>query len=151
MVRDVAADLQLVDQAREAAGAGKLFNILVTDVETADWLVENLREQTLYLVGPGSTTAAFVDALGLPNTLLGVDAIWMTPIYPSPLRDGGYDITDFKDVHPELGEVNLKELLATWVTHDLGHIAQISRVMAKQYRQEVGPWLAYLSILNDRI
>ena len=54
-------------------------------------------------------------------------------------------------VHPELGEVNLKELLATWVTHDLGHIAQISRVMAKQYRQEVGPWLAYLSILNDRI
>ena len=50
--------------------------------------------------------------------------------------------------HPELGEVNLKQLLATWVTHDLGHIAQITRVMAKQYKDEVGPWLAYLSILN---
>ncbi len=53
-------------------------------------------------------------------------------------------------VHPDLGEVSLRHLLATWVTHDLGHIAQISRVMAKQYRQEVGPWSAYISILNDR-
>ncbi len=53
-------------------------------------------------------------------------------------------------VHPELGKVQLKELLATWVTHDLGHIAQISRVMAKQYRHEVGPWSAYISILNDQ-
>ena len=57
---------------------------------------------------------------------------------------------NLKGVHPELGEVYLKELLATWVTHDLGHIAQISRVMAKQYRHEVGPWSAYISILKDR-
>ena len=55
---------------------------------------------------------------------------------------------DRKGIHPELGEVTLKNLLATWVTHDLGHIAQISRVMAKQYKQEVGPWTAYISILN---
>ena len=51
-------------------------------------------------------------------------------------------------VHPEFGEVSLKELLATWVTHDLGHIAQISRVMAKQYSSEVGPWEKYLGILK---
>jgi len=51
-------------------------------------------------------------------------------------------------VHPEFGEVSLKELLATWVTHDLGHIAQISRVMAKQYGSEVGPWKKYLGILK---
>ena len=58
--------------------------------------------------------------------------------------------TDFekKAIHPSLGEVTLKNLLATWVTHDLGHIAQISRVMAKQYKDEVGPWIAYVSILN---
>jgi len=54
-----------------------------------------------------------------------------------------------KGIHPELGEVNLSQLLATWVTHDLGHIAQISRVMAKQYKNEVGPWAAYISILNQ--
>ncbi|WP_299337775.1 DinB family protein [uncultured Psychroserpens sp.] len=53
-----------------------------------------------------------------------------------------------KGIHPELGEVTLSQLLATWVTHDLGHIAQISRVMAKQYTSEVGPWVGYISILN---
>ncbi|MEQ9266608.1 MAG: DinB family protein [Balneolaceae bacterium] len=50
--------------------------------------------------------------------------------------------------HPEFGTVTLNELLSTWVTHDLGHIAQISRVMAKQYENEVGPWKAYLGILK---
>jgi len=53
-----------------------------------------------------------------------------------------------KGIHPELGEVTLKQLLATWVVHDLGHIAQISRVMAKQYGSEVGPWAEYLRILK---
>jgi len=50
--------------------------------------------------------------------------------------------------HPELGSVTLKELLATWVVHDLNHIAQIARVLAKRYTDEVGVWRAYLSILN---
>ncbi len=51
-------------------------------------------------------------------------------------------------IHPDFGEVTLKELLATWVVHDQSHIAQIARVMAKQYRQEVGPWNAYIPLLN---
>lgn len=51
-------------------------------------------------------------------------------------------------IHPEFGTVNLRQLLSTWVVHDLGHIAQISRVMAKQYEPEVGPWSAYLGILK---
>lgn len=51
--------------------------------------------------------------------------------------------------HPELGIVTLKQLLATWVIHDLGHVRQIVRVMAKQYRDAVGPWQAYLSILEE--
>ena len=50
--------------------------------------------------------------------------------------------------HPELGSVTLRQLLATWVAHDLGHIAQTSRVMAKRYRESVGPWRAYLPILD---
>jgi hypothetical protein len=50
--------------------------------------------------------------------------------------------------HPELGKVTLGELLATWVVHDLNHISQIARTMAKQYETEVGPWKAYLSILK---
>lgn len=58
------------------------------------------------------------------------------------------DHFNLKGIHPELGEVNLKQLLATWVTHDLGHIAQMARVMAKHYKDEVGPWEAYTPILN---
>ncbi len=54
----------------------------------------------------------------------------------------------WKGTHPELGVVNLGQLLSTWVTHDLGHIAQISRVMARQYKGEVGPWMAYIPVLS---
>jgi hypothetical protein len=50
--------------------------------------------------------------------------------------------------HPEFGTVTLRQLLATWTVHDLTHLAQIARVMAKQYAGEVGPWQAYLSILH---
>lgn len=50
--------------------------------------------------------------------------------------------------HPELGPVTLGQLLATWAVHDLSHIAQISRVMAKRCTAEVGPWRAYLPILD---
>jgi hypothetical protein len=50
--------------------------------------------------------------------------------------------------HPALGVVTLSQLLSAWVVHDLGHIRQIVRVMAKQYREEIGPWTAYLSIVN---
>jgi len=50
--------------------------------------------------------------------------------------------------HPEFGAVTLFQLLATWVAHDLGHVAQTSRVLAKQYREAVGPWRAYLPVLD---
>lgn len=53
-----------------------------------------------------------------------------------------------RGTHPELGAVTLRQLLATWVVHDLGHLAQIARVMARRHLEEVGPWRAYLSILN---
>lgn len=52
-------------------------------------------------------------------------------------------------LHPEFGKVKLGELLATWVVHDLSHIRQIVRTMAKQYETEVGPWKAYLSVFKE--
>jgi uncharacterized damage-inducible protein DinB len=55
-----------------------------------------------------------------------------------------------RGVHPELGEVTLGQLLATWVVHDLDHVGQVARTMAKVYGTTVGPWAAYLSILRDR-
>lgn len=50
--------------------------------------------------------------------------------------------------HPGLGSVSMRQLLAAWVVHDLGHVAQIARVMAKQYRQAIGPWHEYLPIVT---
>jgi uncharacterized damage-inducible protein DinB len=56
---------------------------------------------------------------------------------------------DLPGEHPTLGRVTLRQLLASWVVHDLGHIAQVARVMAKQYHSEVGPWRAFLPVLTD--
>lgn len=55
---------------------------------------------------------------------------------------------DRKGMHPVLGDLTLRNLLATWVVHDLTHIAQITRVMAKQYKTEMGPWPEFFRILN---
>ena len=52
-------------------------------------------------------------------------------------------------IHPELGTVTLGQLLATWVAHDLNHIGQIAEFMARKYKDAVGPWRAYLDILED--
>jgi hypothetical protein len=53
-----------------------------------------------------------------------------------------------RGMHPELGAVTLSQLLATWAVHDLTHLHQLSRVMAYQYRDAVGPWSAYLGVLH---
>ena len=55
---------------------------------------------------------------------------------------------DRRGLHPDLGVVTLRQLLATWVAHDLDHIAQIARVLARQYSDQVGPWRAYLRVIS---
>ena len=57
---------------------------------------------------------------------------------------------DQTGIHPEFGEVTLRQLLSTWVVHDLDHLGQIVRVMAFQYNNETGPWAAYLPILHKQ-
>lgn len=64
----------------------------------------------------------------------------------------GWALTDtelaLQGEHPAFGPVTLRQLLATWVAHDLGHIAQVARVMAKQYRDAIGPWREYLPVVD---
>ncbi len=55
-----------------------------------------------------------------------------------------------RGLHPELGSVTLGQHLATWVAHDMSHLAQVVRTMARQYTEAVGPWVAYLSVLKAR-
>ncbi len=70
-----------------------------------------------------------------------LDELLSLNLSPEQLNRGG--------IHPELGPVILSEVLSAWVVHDLGHIVQVSRVMAKQYKDEVGPWPEYLTVLNS--
>jgi hypothetical protein len=67
---------------------------------------------------------------------------WMRKLNP-----GETDL-DKKGMHPVLGEVSMRELLSSWVIHDLTHIAQITRVMAKQYKEEMGPWRQFFRIID---
>ena len=55
---------------------------------------------------------------------------------------------DKRGLHPSLGTVTLSQLLATWAAHDMTHLHQLSRIMAWQYREEVGPWSQYLGVLK---
>lgn len=65
----------------------------------------------------------------------------------------GWNLTDrelaLTGIHPEFGIVSLGQLLATWVVHDLGHVRQIARVMARRYRDDIGPWQAYLPVVSE--
>jgi hypothetical protein len=58
------------------------------------------------------------------------------------------ELLKLKGIHPELGEVDLEQLLATWVVHDLNHVRQIVEVLARKYSGNVGVWKEYLSILK---
>jgi len=68
------------------------------------------------------------------------------------LASAGLTLGDLerRGLHPELGTVTLGQLLATWVVHDLSHLAQIARILAKQHMEAVGPWMDYLPILASR-
>lgn len=74
--------------------------------------------------------------------LRGANITWLKSLH---LKE---EDLDKKGMHPSLGEVSLRNLLSTWVVHDLAHIAQATRVMAKQYKEEMGPWPEFFRILN---
>jgi hypothetical protein len=121
--------------------------------ERADWIP---RAQLILEQGPNrrfapfDRTAMFRESQGkslaqLLNEFAQLRTASLTTL-------AGWRLTDeqlaLEGEHPEFGRVTLRQLLATWVTHDLGHIAQIARVMAKQYREAIGPWRAYLPIVD---
>ncbi len=69
-----------------------------------------------------------------------LERLWELKLQPEQL--------DLQGLHPALGVVTVRQLLATWTAHDLAHILQISRVMAKRLKPEVGPWAEYLSVMR---
>jgi hypothetical protein len=69
----------------------------------------------------------------------------LTRLYSVDLQSPQLRLTG---IHPAFGPVTVRQLLATWTAHDLAHILQISRVMAKRLKEDVGPWSPYLSVMK---
>ena len=121
--------------------------------EKTDWLV---RAEIIIADNPDkdfepfSMTAHFDYAKGksLDQLLVEFEMLRIENLKKLKVMNLSDDQLLLTGIHPEFGKITLKELLSTWVAHDLGHIAQISRVMAKQYSSEVGPWRKYLGILK---
>lgn len=123
--------------------------------ERTDWI---LRARIILQFGesrafdPFDRTSMFEQSQGktLENLLDEFAAVRQENL--AALREMKLGAEDLKKtgLHPDpaLGRVTLEQLLATWVAHDLSHIAQISRTLARQYRDAVGPWRQYISILQ---
>lgn len=122
------------------------------DGERTDWVV---RAQTILARGETQpfvpynrdTSLVEADRQSLDALLRAFDAARAENV--AWLREA--DLTerdlDRTGTHPALGVVTLRQLLATWVAHDHGHVVQITRTLARLYRDEVGPWAAYLSVM----
>ena len=142
-------------QQNEGEGTWSVFDVVghLVHGETTDWIART----KIILSASGDKTfepfdrfAQERDSVGKSlNDLLGeFETLRNRNI--ETLKGLVKEQTDFnqKGIHPALGEVTLAQLLSTWTVHDLGHIAQINRIMAKQYQAEVGPWKEYLRIIN---
>ena len=87
----------------------------------------------------GKSLGELLDAFGRlrRENLIELEGMRLTP-----------ELLGRRGTHPELGAVTLRQLLSAWVVHDLGHVGQVVRAMARQYGEAVGPWRAYLNILS---
>lgn len=121
--------------------------------ETTDWITRMeiiLGSQADKKFKPFDRFAQFEDSKGktLPQLIAefkrlrkkNIAILKRKKLKPADLKKTG--------IHPKFGTVTLEQLLSTWTVHDLSHIVQIARVMAKQYSQEVGPWKEYLPLLS---
>ena len=122
--------------------------------EVADWLP---RLEIIFRAGPGvpfppfDRSAQFRDSAGktLPQLLDEFGALRRQSL--QGIRALGLDASHLglTGMHPAFGLVTVRQLIATWTAHDLAHLVQISRVMARRYQSLVGPWAEYLTVLRD--
>lgn len=121
--------------------------------ERTDWIP---RAQVVLAQRPGVTFAPFDrfaqfrESAGktlaqLLEEFAGLRAANLATVRAWNLTDRELALTG---MHPDLGPVTLRQLLATWVAHDLAHLGQVTRVMAKRYREAVGPWRAFLGVMD---
>ena len=127
----------------------------VTELERSDWPV---RLRIIMQEGPTGTFAT-VDRVRFRSTFVDTSIAELLDVFAkqreanlSELASFGITETDLdrRANHPTFGPVTLRQFLSAWTVHDLTHLNQIGRVMAKRYSEDVGPWRQYLSILRER-
>lgn len=141
-------------QANEGPGTFSAYDVVghLIHAEEADWIP---RARILLEHGESRPFEPF-DRFGHESRFAGWSLEQLLDRFAELRREGLAEIRalelteqqlDLPGRHPAFGRVSLRQLLATWAAHDLNHLGQISRVMAKRYAEEVGPWRAYLGIL----
>ena len=143
-------------QATEGAGTWSPYDVIghLIHGERTDWIprARHIMAGDSRPFEPFDRTAQFTDSQGKNLGELLVTFAELRQGNLATLLEMNLTNQDLSrwGMHPELGQVTLGQLLATWVVHDLDHVGQIARTMAKVYSESTGPWSAYLSILRDR-
>lgn len=138
------------------AGAWSAFDVVghLIHGDKTDWiprLRKIITEGDAQIFKPFDRSAFFRETEGKSLDELLTELASLRSANLDTLRDlqaRGIDV-EAVGTHPELGRVTAGELLATWATHDLGHIAQAARAMARRHGDGTGPWRAYLPVLKD--
>jgi uncharacterized damage-inducible protein DinB len=152
MLRDISPDWTSNNEGGETWSVYDIIGHLVHG-ERSDWIQRTeiiLSDKPDKTFKPFDRFAQFEESKGkLLDQLLNEFKILRLKNIEN-LRSKNLKVDDLmkKGNHPVFGEVTLSQLLSTWAVHDLNHIAQVSRVMAKQYKTDVGPWIEYLRILK---
>jgi hypothetical protein len=139
---------------REAPDAWSPYQVCghLLHVEECDWI-----DRTKVILEHGTSTVfAPVDREAGFTRFAGWSAHQLLERFASTRRTNLEDLAgllgpgdlDRRGMHPDFGEVRLSQLLATWVVHDLNHVNQIVKTMAKRYADAVGPWRAFLPLLD---
>ena len=152
MLKDLPAAWTSVN---EGPGTWSVYDIIghLIEGEKTDWITRAeiiLSDRNNKSFEPFDRFAQFEDSNGKSLEQLLEEFVFLRNANIKKLHSFGLKENDLvkTGIHPAFGVVTLSQLLATWVVHDLNHIAQISRVMAKQYGEAVGPWINYLGILK---
>lgn len=152
LLKNISSDWTAVNEGGETWSAYDIVGHLIHGEKT-DWIPRAkiiLSEKTERTFEPFDRFAQFEESNGKSMTMLlneFKELRQQNIVYLKSVEVTEKEL-NLTGTHPVFGEVTLTQLLSTWVVHDLNHLAQISRVMAKQYKEDVGPWVAYLKILH---
>jgi uncharacterized damage-inducible protein DinB len=138
----------------EGPGTWSSYQVVghLTHVEECDWIDRTrviLEHGADHVFDPVDREAGFLrfDGWSLDDLLDRFASVRRSNLASLEALVGDDDL-ERKGTHPDFGEVTIRELLSTWVVHDLNHVGQIVKTMAKQYTRAVGPWRAFLPIID---